>query len=229
VPDTSKIVEKDSFERAPKVNIPGPPQPTIPPLPPGYPEPKAAPAPEPQRTPSPGISPTSLAPGDNVPVPSCQLVGRKLIDLALFDEKGNVWQYRTSRASQGRIGRLTLIDFWSSHCGPCLAAMPHLVELSQQYGPYGLDVVGIAYESGTKEQQISQVRAIRGRYGIRYPTLLGAGNNCPVRTQFAVDVYPTVLLLDESGEIVYRTRDGLGQRDYYELVHEIRRRLLNTQ
>lgn len=59
---------------------------------------------------------------------------------------------------------------------------------------------------------------------MRYPTLLGTGSNCPVRTQFGVDSFPTLVLIDENGDIVWRSA-GLDERGYYELVHEIRRRL----
>jgi thiol-disulfide isomerase/thioredoxin len=222
-PDMSRTA--DGFTRmaepAPKVSVPGP----SPALPPGYPLPKdAQPADPPRRPPPPG-SPTSQAPAETTPVPSCQLVGRRLINLALYDQNGSVWEYRKSRGGQGRPGRLVLIDFWHSRCGPCLAAMHHIVELNQQYGPYGLDVIGIAYETGTLEQQLAQVRSIRGRYGIRYPTLLSGGPNCPVRSQFDVQAFPTLILIDENGDIVLR-KEGLSQRDYEELKLEIYKRLI---
>jgi thiol-disulfide isomerase/thioredoxin len=152
------------------------------------------------------------------------LVGRRLVNLALYDQNGNVWEYRKERQGQRRIGRLVLIDFWHSTCGPCREAMPYLVDLHRQYGPFGLEVVGIAYESGTIDQQVMNVRSVRGRYGVRYPLLLGAGSNCPVRTQFDIQAFPTIVLLDENGDIVFR-KEGLDQRGYYELVFEIRKRL----
>jgi thiol-disulfide isomerase/thioredoxin len=158
-------------------------------------------------------------------VPFCQLIGRRLVNLALYEQNGKVWEYRTSRLGNGRPGRLMLIDFWYSQCGPCLAAMHHIVELDQQYRQYGLDVVGIAYESGTQAQRVAQVNSIRGRYGIRYPTLLSGGSNCPVQSQFDVHEFPTLILLDENGDIVLRKK-GLSQRDYEELKLEIYRRLI---
>src|SRR5205085_2781060 len=109
------------------------------------------------------------------------------------------WDYRRDHK-----GRLTLIDFWFSSCGPCLQAIPHLVELQRNYGPYGLEVVGIAYERGNPAEQVQKVRSIRGRYTINYTTLLGGGGPgpCPVRTQFEVNAFPTLILVDESGQIL---------------------------
>ena len=59
-----------------------------------------------------------------------------------------------------------------------------------------------------------------------YPTLLASGPQCPVLTQFDIQSYPTVILLDENGEIVFRSRNGFSDRDYQELAFEIDRRLI---
>jgi thiol-disulfide isomerase/thioredoxin len=228
-PDASRIAEGGfpSSPRPPAANVPGPaagipPSPGSPKLDDPAREINQRPATPP---PTPAPAPTSQAPAENTPVPSCQLLGNKLINFALYDYTGKVWEYRKDRAGHERISRLTLIDFWSSHCGPCLAAMPKLVELNQQYHQYGLDLVGIAYESGTAEQRTSQVLSVRGRYGVRYPTLLGDGSRCPVLTQFGVQYFPTLILLDENGEIVFRKEGGLDVRAFQELEFEIRRRL----
>jgi thiol-disulfide isomerase/thioredoxin len=225
-PDPSRTAEvKDGFEQSKPVpaNINGPPNLRAPP---GTPKPIDPPPVAPAREqPVPG--PTQ-APVDSPPVPSCQLVGKRLINLALYDEKGNVWEFRKSRAGQGRYGRLVLIDFWRSGCGPCLMAMKHVAELDQQYRPYGLDVVSIGYVSGTAEQQAAQIVSVRGRYVLRCPTLIGAGSSCPVKTQFDVQAYPTIVLLDENGDIILR-KEGLTDRDASELKFEIHRRLLASR
>jgi thiol-disulfide isomerase/thioredoxin len=209
-------------------NIPSP-EPSALPPPPAMRQAQPAQQPDVTRQPQ-AIQPSSESRGnsDNPPVPYCQLVGRKLVDFALYDQNGRVWEYRKDRVGGGRLGRLVLIDFWSSRCVPCLAAMQSIVELNQKYGPYGLDVVGIAYETGTSEQQVAQIRSVRGRYNVRYPTLLGAGSNCPVRTQFEIQYFPTLILLDENGEIIFR-KEGLDARGLQELDLEIHKRLLGSR
>jgi len=61
---------------------------------------------------------------------------------------------------------------------------------------------------------------------VNYTTLLGGGGAgpCPVRAQFGVDRFPTLVLLDAGGQIVWRSK-GLGERDEYELEMAIRRQL----
>ncbi|RUV63457.1 TlpA family protein disulfide reductase [Mesorhizobium sp. M5C.F.Ca.IN.020.29.1.1] len=41
-------------------------------------------------------------------------------------------------------GKVYLVEFWATWCGPCVAAMPHLVELKEKYNDRGFEVVGVA-------------------------------------------------------------------------------------
>jgi hypothetical protein len=158
------------------------------------------------------------------PVPSCGLFGNRLDNFSLRDLEDKVWEYKRDRR-----GRLTLLDFWYHNCGPCLQSIPHLVELQRDFEPYGLEVVSIACETGTVEEQRRQVRALRGRYGINYRTLLSGGGagHCPVMEQFQVDYFPLLVLIELDGTILWRsTRDGMDDREYYKLHKTISERLL---
>jgi hypothetical protein len=116
-----------------------------------------------------------------------------------------------------------LLDFWSTSSD--LAHVHQLTSLQKNYGSFGLEVVGIAYEAGTFKQQISNVRSIRGRYTINYTTILGApADSCQVKKQFDVTQFPTAILLDERGQIIFRA-EGLDKTQLQELEAEIRKRL----
>lgn len=167
----------------------------------------------------------SAVPERPMPSPSCGLFGNRLENFSLRDLEDKVWQYKRDRR-----GRLTLLSFWYHNCGPCLQSIPHLVGLQRDFGPYGLEVVGIACETGTTEEQRQQVRAVRGRYGINYRTLLcgGSAGDCPVMEQFQVDYFPLLVLIDEDGTILWRsTREGMDDREYHKLDKRISDRLLN--
>ncbi len=164
--------------------------------------------------------PSAALPNVPPPVPFCLLQGRRLENFALKGLDGQTWDYRH------RKGQVVLLDFWYSTCVHCLPAIPKLNELQQKYGAYGLEVVGIAYEKGDFDQQALRVRAVRQRMGADYTMLLGGGGPgpCPVRTQFGVAAFPTLVLLDASGNIVMR-KEGLDERGKYDLEMEIRRQL----
>lgn len=166
------------------------------------------------RAPSPGVVQTGLT-----PVPSCQLIGNKLDNFALYDLDGQAWEYKRDHRS-----RVTLLDFGHSTCAPCLATIPVLVQWQKSYGPAGLQIVSIFYEPGDREQQVANVRATRGRYSINYTTLLGGQERCPVEQQFKVDKHPTLVLLDEAGQIIWRGT-GYDAAQFRELEFEIRKRL----
>jgi thiol-disulfide isomerase/thioredoxin len=153
--------------------------------------------------------------------PFCAREGRRVHNLALSDLDGETWELRRHRR-----GRLVLLDFWATHCPPCLNSIPHLKTLQQKYGSYGLSVVGVAYENSSLSlsQQVERIRGVQGRLNVNYLTLLGGGPNCPVKTQLEVSALPTLILLDESGTIVWRS-EGLDPQKLYDLEMAVRRSL----
>jgi thiol-disulfide isomerase/thioredoxin len=158
-------------------------------------------------------------------VPSCALVGKQLVNLALHDVHGEPWEFKTNRR-----GRLILLDFWGTHCPPCREGMPYLRDLNNKYGPSGLEVVGIAYElAGSPREQGARVTAVSRKMETNYRQLLGSGGQCPVRDQFKIRILPTHVLIDQNGWIVWRHEGRMGELDREQLEVIIRRRLANQQ
>jgi thiol-disulfide isomerase/thioredoxin len=192
-----------------------------PPRGPNAPRPATIPGPPvPSPVPSPGLGPTSNWQPQSPQIPFCLVSNQKLENLALYDVNGQPWEFRRNNHA-----RLVLLDFWGTWCPPCRAAIPHLVQMQRQYGQQGLDVIGIAYEEGTTEEQTRKVKATRDRMGINYRLLLGAdADRCPVKSQMAVSGFPTLILVDEYGNMLWRS-EGLDSAKARQLDGEVRRRL----
>jgi thiol-disulfide isomerase/thioredoxin len=66
-------------------------------------------------------------------------------------------------------GKAVLLNFWATWCGPCKIETPWLVELQNQYGSQGLQVVGVEAGDDDKEDIAKFVKDM----GINYPILIG--------------------------------------------------------
>jgi thiol-disulfide isomerase/thioredoxin len=135
--------------------------------------------------------------------PSCLVQAGHLRYMALRDLDGQVWDFSQRR------GRLVLLDFWGTWCMPCLRALPEVARLNAQYADRGLEVVGIACEKVGPVEGARRVRQTQGRIpGLDYRILLADEyGRCPVQSQFQIAAYPTLVLLDADGSIVWRGND----------------------
>jgi thiol-disulfide isomerase/thioredoxin len=66
-------------------------------------------------------------------------------------------------------GKAVLLNFWATWCGPCKIETPWLVELQNQYGSQGLQVIGVAMDDSGKED----IAKFAKDMGVNYPVLLG--------------------------------------------------------
>jgi thiol-disulfide isomerase/thioredoxin len=145
---------------------------------------------------------------------ACVVSGRRVVTLRLPDADGHEWDFAHRR------GRIVLLDFWGTWCGPCLRAVPEVSRLRATYAGSGLEVVGVACERGSPADNAARVRATRQRLGISYRLVLAdPPNHC--QDQFHITGYPTLVLVDGDGTILWRGAPDQGR----ELEGIIRRRL----
>ncbi len=63
-------------------------------------------------------------------------------------------------------GKVIVLNFWASWCGPCLTEIPSLVRYQQEYGEAGLQIIGVAMDEAQKARNV-----VRSLY-INYPVLV---------------------------------------------------------
>ena len=66
-------------------------------------------------------------------------------------------------------GKAVLLNFWATWCGPCKIETPWLVEMQDQYGNQGLQVIGVAMDDSGKDE----ISKFAKDMGVNYPVLLG--------------------------------------------------------
>ena len=67
-------------------------------------------------------------------------------------------------------GKVILLNFWATWCGPCEAEIPGFVELQDQYGKDGLVIIGYSVDDDAPKAQ-----AFADQFKMNYPVLLGLG------------------------------------------------------
>jgi peroxiredoxin len=105
-------------------------------------------------------------------------------------------------------GQAVLLNFWATWCGPCKIEMPWFVELQKEYGPQGLQIVGVAMDDASKEDIQKFVKEM----GVNYTVLLG--KESVGQSYGGVDVLPTTFFIDRDGKIVSR-EFGLQSRSLF--------------
>ncbi len=99
-----------------------------------------------------------------------------------------------------------LLDFWGTWCRPCLSSVPHLVELQKRFSGRTLAVVGVACEQGPASASTAHVADVAKRLGINYTVLVSSKDDAasPVQEALHVSAYPTMVLIDRNGRVVWR-------------------------
>jgi thiol-disulfide isomerase/thioredoxin len=91
-------------------------------------------------------------------------------------------------------GKVVLLNFWATWCAPCQLEMPRFVQWQRQYGPSGLQVIGISMDD-----DIAPVRTLATKLRLNYPVAMGDENLGELYG--GIFGLPVTYLIDRDGKI----------------------------
>jgi peroxiredoxin len=116
-------------------------------------------------------------------------------------------------------GKAVLLNFWATWCTPCKIEMPWFVDLQNQYGARGLQIVGVAMDDASKED----IAKFAKDMGVNYPILIGKE---AVGDQYGgVPALPETFFIGRDGKIVDKI---MGLKGKAEIEEDIQK-ALDTQ
>lgn len=119
---------------------------------------------------------------------------------------------KTVRAADFK-GKVLILDFWATWCGPCRAEIPNFIALQKQYEKQGLVVLGLSVDEGGADV----VKQFMQRLGMNYPVVLADQN---IQEAFGgIEAVPKTFIIDRKGRIA---KEHTGFVDKHEFENEIK-------
>jgi peroxiredoxin len=120
----------------------------------------------------------------------------------------------TVRLSDYR-GKVVLLNFWATWCGPCKFEIPWFIEFEQVNKDRGFAVVGISMD----EEGWAVVKPFLAEMNVNYRTLLG--NDIIAQLYGGVDALPTSFLIDRDGKVASMHQGLISKNTYKDEIQEL--------
>ena len=118
----------------------------------------------------------------------------KVPDFTLKAHTGELYNIRSLE------GKVVLINFWATWCGPCRMEIPELNEMQEKYGKDNFVILGVSI-SDTEKALLDFTKL----YSVNYPLLFGSPKEIEKISMQYGGIYsvPTSILIDKKGEMIF--------------------------
>ena len=107
-------------------------------------------------------------------------------------------------------GRVVMVNFWATWCGPCRQEMPHLNKLYDKYRDSGFVLLGVNIDDNA-----GKATDLAAKLGLKFPVLLDTDKT--VSRLYDMGTMPATVVIDREGRVRHLHR---GYRDGYELLYD---------
>ena len=95
----------------------------------------------------------------------------------------------------GMKGKVVLVDFWATWCGPCMRELPNVKSAYERLNPKGFEIVGISFD-----RDLDKLKQVVAREKMTWPQYFeGNGDGNKYGEQFGISSIPTMWLVDKKG------------------------------
>jgi thiol-disulfide isomerase/thioredoxin len=108
------------------------------------------------------------------------------------------------------LGKVILLDFWATWCGPCQIEIPGFIELQNQYGPQGFQVLGVSVDD-----TLDKLQPYAADMKMNYPVLQGLGRDDFFSAYPPIVGLPLTMIISRDG-LICSTHAGFTTKDTFE-------------
>ncbi len=111
-------------------------------------------------------------------------------------------------------GKVVVVDFWATWCGPCRVEIPGYIELQKKYGKDGLVIVGVSLDTKSP----AEVKKFVEANAMNYPVVIAGSEVVDAFGGF--DAIPTTFLIGRDGKILHQKSGAMDHAEYEAIVKQ---------